>query len=128
MFRDYPRHRICDGLLIRNIEREAFDVRGWLQCFELFALPISDEDVRAFSPGTLTCRNLVELYMKRIDTHDKSGPALNAVQTKTPNALADGDRLDAVFRSSGPAGPLHCIPVLVKDEIETRDMPTTYGS
>ena len=75
-----------------------------------------------------TCRALVELYLKRIEAYDKAGPRLNAVQTINPHALQEADRLDAAFTSSGPVGALHCIPVLVKDQVETSDMPTTYGS
>jgi Asp-tRNA(Asn)/Glu-tRNA(Gln) amidotransferase A subunit family amidase len=76
----------------------------------------------------LTCRELVNLYLKRIEAYDKAGPNLNAVQTINPRALEEADRLDQTFRTSGFVGPLHCIPVLVKDQIETSDMPTTYGS
>jgi amidase len=50
------------------------------------------------------------------------------VQTINSHALDEADRLDAAFRASGPVGALHCIPVLVKDQVETNDMPTTYGS
>jgi len=75
-----------------------------------------------------TCRTLVEQYLKRIEAYDKAGPRLNAVQTVNPNAAREADRLDAAYRSSGPVGALHCIPVLVKDQVETSDMPTTYGS
>jgi amidase len=86
-------------------------------------------DVRAaFDSGRLSCRALVDLYLKRIAAYDANGPKLNAVQTVNPNALAEADRLDAAFKSSGPVGPLHCIPILLKDEVETSDMPTTYGS
>ena len=59
---------------------------------------------------------------------DKAGPALNAVQTINTRARQEADRLDAAFKSSGAVGPLHCIPVLVKDQVDTSDMPTTYGS
>lgn len=87
------------------------------------------DDVRtALSSRRTTCRGLVELYLKRIEAFDKSGPRLNAVQTINPRALQEADRLDGAFRSSGPVGALHCIPVLVKDQVETSDMPTTYGS
>jgi amidase len=87
------------------------------------------DDVQgAFRTKQLTCRALVELYLRRIDAYDKAGPNLNAVQTVNPHALQEADRLDAAFRSGGPAGPLHCIPTLVKDQVETRDMPTTFGS
>ena len=82
----------------------------------------------AFRSGQLTCRALVGLYLKRINAYDKLGPALNAIQTINRDALSEADRLDAAFRASGPVGPLHCIPVLLKDEVETSDMPTTYGS
>lgn len=50
------------------------------------------------------------------------------MQNTNPRALQEADRLDAAFKDSGPAGRLHCIPVLVKDQVETSDMPTTYGS
>ena len=58
----------------------------------------------------------------------RPGLRLNAVQTINPRARQEADRLDAAFKSSGPVGPLHCIPVLVKDQVDTSDMPTTYGS
>ena len=67
-----------------------------------------------------TCHELVLLYLKRIETYDKSGPSLNAVQTVNPSALQEADRLDAAFRSSGPVGALHCVPALVKDQIALR--------
>jgi amidase len=86
-------------------------------------------DVRtALASKQTTCRALVGQYIKRIEAYDKSGPMLNAVQTINRRALEDADRLDAVFAASGPVGPLHCIPMLVKDQVETSDMPTTYGS
>jgi Asp-tRNA(Asn)/Glu-tRNA(Gln) amidotransferase A subunit family amidase len=86
-------------------------------------------DVRAaLASGQLTCRALVDAYIKRIQAYDTSGPKLNAVQTFNPHALEEADRLDAAMKASGPVGPLHCVPVLLKDEVETSDMPTTYGS
>lgn len=82
----------------------------------------------AFKAGQLSCRQLVQLYLNRIAAYDKQGPALNAVQTVNPRALQEADKLDAAYKASGPVGPLHCIPVLLKDQVETADMPTTYGS
>ena len=83
----------------------------------------------AFRDGSLTCRSLVEQYLKRIDAHDKRGAALNAiVHDERPSALKTADDLDRRFRQSGPVGPMHCVPVLVKDNYETVDMPTTAGS
>jgi Asp-tRNA(Asn)/Glu-tRNA(Gln) amidotransferase A subunit family amidase len=87
------------------------------------------EDIHAaLQSKRITCRDLVNLYLKRIAAYDKEGPRLNAVQTINSRALQEADRLDAAYASSGPVGPLHCIPVLLKDQVETSDMPTTYGS
>src|SRR5207244_11314701 len=87
------------------------------------------DDVRtALASKQITCRALVEQYIKRIEAYDKSGPALNAIQTLNRRAAQDADRHDAEFAASGPVRPLHCGPVLVKDQIETSDLPTTYGS
>src|SRR5262245_402002 len=87
------------------------------------------DDVRsALASKQITCRTLIDQYIKRIEAYDKSGPTLNAVQTLNRRALQDADRLDAAFAASGPVGPLHCVPMLVKDQVETSDLPTTYGS
>jgi Asp-tRNA(Asn)/Glu-tRNA(Gln) amidotransferase A subunit family amidase len=82
----------------------------------------------AMRAGTLTCRGLVEAYTARIEAYDQRGPRLNTVQTLNPRALELADSLDRVLRSGGRMGPLHCVPVLLKDQVETSDMPTTYGS
>ena len=82
----------------------------------------------AFRDRSLTCRSLVEQYLKRIDAHDKRGAALNAIVMTNNQALKTADDLDRRFRQSGPLGALHCVPVLVKDNYETVDMPTTAGS
>lgn len=85
----------------------------------------------AMSAGRLTCRQLVQGYLDRIAAFDKRGPALNAIQTLNPRALEEADSLDAVLRTRArraPLAPLHCVPVLLKDQVETKDMPTTYGS
>jgi len=82
----------------------------------------------AFRDGSLTCRALVDQYLRRIDAYDKNGPALNAIVMINPDALKTADDLDRRYRQSGPVGPMHCVPVLVKDNYETLDMPTTAGS
>jgi Asp-tRNA(Asn)/Glu-tRNA(Gln) amidotransferase A subunit family amidase len=102
----------------------AQDTRGRFQVLEA---TIGDVE-EALRSGHLTCHALVDSYLQRITAYDKVGPKLNAVQTVNPNALPEADRLDAAFKVSGAVGPLHCIPVLLKDQVETRDMPTTYGS
>src|SRR3954466_3559081 len=82
----------------------------------------------AFRDGSLTCRSLVEQYLARIEAYDKKGAALNAIVMINPHALETADDLDRRFRQSGPVGPLHCVPVIAKDNYETIDMPTTAGS
>jgi amidase len=96
------------------------------QSFDIVEATIDDVH-GAFRAGRLTCRRLVELYLERIRAYDKSGAALNAVQTVNARALQEAERLDSVFKSSGPAGALHCVAVLLKDQIDTSDVPTTHG-
>ena len=76
----------------------------------------------------LTCRQLVDTYIGRIAAYDKTGPFINAIVLVNPQARAIADDLDRRMSASGPVGPLHCIPVIVKDNYETIDMPTTAGS
>src|SRR5436309_5646840 len=73
----------------------------------------------AFRDGSLTCRSLVEQYLARIDANDKRGAKLNAIVLTNDAALKTADDLDLRFRRSGPVGPMHCVPVLVKDNYET---------
>lgn len=79
--------------------------------------------------GKYTSRRLVELYVDRIEQIDRRGPTLRSVLELNPDALAIADALDAERTASGPRGPLHGIPVLIKDNIDTADrMMTTAGS
>jgi amidase len=79
--------------------------------------------------GTYSARQISELYLKRIEEIDRRGPTLRSVIEVNPDALTIADRLDSERREKGPRGPLHGIPILVKDNIETADrMMTTAGS
>jgi amidase len=82
----------------------------------------------AMQAGHLTCRQLVETYLERIEAYDKKGPKLNAVICVNPEALTIADALDLHFKERSFVGPLHGIPILLKDNIFTADMPTTGGS
>jgi Asp-tRNA(Asn)/Glu-tRNA(Gln) amidotransferase A subunit family amidase len=82
----------------------------------------------AYKAGTLTTHALVEQYLDRIAAYNDRGPTINAIITLNMHALADADALDAAYARSGPVGPLHGIPVLVKDEIDAEGFPTTLGT
>ncbi|WP_299188624.1 amidase family protein [uncultured Psychrobacter sp.] len=96
--------------------------------FEIEELTITDMQTH-LQDGSLTVRGLVEAYLERIETIDRSGPTLNSIITINPLALNEADRLDSYFAETGEfVGALHGVPVLVKDQIETKDMMTTFGS
>ena len=82
----------------------------------------------AMKAGRLTCRALVDAYLRRIDAYDKNGPSLNALVIVNPEARALADALDRRFAQGGPAGPLHCVPAIVKDNFETIGLQSAAGS
>lgn len=83
---------------------------------------------RAFEAGTLTSEELVRRYMARIEAYNEQGPALRAVIVTAPSALQKARELDAERARSGPRSPLHGIPVIVKDTVDTVDAPTSGGA
>src|SRR5262245_54668720 len=82
----------------------------------------------AFADGTLTSEELLSAYLKRIEAYDKQGPAINAIITLNKKALDEARQLDAERKSGKVRGPLHGIPVVVKDNYDTVDMPSTAVS
>ena len=82
----------------------------------------------AMRAGRLTCRGLVESYLRRFEAYDKNGPALNALVVVSPLALREAEELDRRFAQSGPVGALHCVPVIVKDNFETIGLQSANGS
>ncbi|MFM8932361.1 MAG: amidase [Gemmataceae bacterium] len=79
--------------------------------------------------GKVTSRQLVQAYLDRIEAIDRKGPALNSVIEINPDALSIADQLDTERKKKGPRGPLHGLPILIKDNIDTADkMATTAGS
>ena len=82
----------------------------------------------ALASGTVTSRDLVAMYLARIEAYDKRGPALNAISVNNTTALAEATALDAERRAGATRGPLHGIPVIVKDNYETIGMQTADGS
>lgn len=82
----------------------------------------------AYKSGQVTARQLVRIYLDRIDAYGKKGPAINAITNLNARALEDAERLDTAFKTSGFVGPLHGIPLIVKDQCDVKGMPTTLGS
>ena len=83
----------------------------------------------AMRAGRLTCVQLVQAYLNRIAASDQAGPKLNAIQNINSAALPIAAEMDARARASGMlTGRLHCVPVILKDSINTNFMPTTFGS
>jgi len=82
----------------------------------------------AFADGSLTSEQLVRAYLARIDAYDKKGPTINTVIALNPKALAEARQRDAERKAGKIRGPLHGIPVVLKDNFNTFDMPTTAGS
>jgi amidase len=100
-------------------------VEGGLQMKELTIAQIG-EKLRA---GELTARTITEMYLSQIEQLDKEGPALNSIIELNPEALKIADALDSELQHNGPRGPLHGVPILIKDNIDTADrMTTTAGS
>ncbi len=87
-----------------------------------------DELQARYESGELTARQVVDAYIERIETLDAAGPKLNSVRTVNPNARAIADSLDRERAEGRVRGPLHGVPILLKDNIDTYDMPTTAGS
>jgi Asp-tRNA(Asn)/Glu-tRNA(Gln) amidotransferase A subunit family amidase len=98
-----------------------------MEYFEVHEQSILDLQA-AQTAGKVTSRRLVESYLARIQSYDQAGPRLNTIVLINPRAREDADALDRERAEKGPRGPLHGIPVLIKDNYDTADMPTSGGS
>ena len=105
-----------------------FKISDFKMDFELNEITIDDLQ-KAFLSGQYSSRSLAEKYLARIQEIDKAGPMVNTVIELNPEALQIADALEQERKAKGPRGPLHGIPVLIKDNIDTGDrMNTTAGS
>jgi Asp-tRNA(Asn)/Glu-tRNA(Gln) amidotransferase A subunit family amidase len=117
----------AEGTATQQAATGASGPRSRKDSFELMEATIADIH-DAYRHGQLTCRELVQHYLDRIAAYDQQGPALKAVITVNPRALEVADELDRQYRRSGLTGLLHGIPVILKDNYNTVDMPTTGGN
>ncbi len=117
----------CQGPAERGAE-EGEPARAGAAAFALEEATIAGLQ-EMMTSGKATSESLVSLYLKRIDRIDRGGPGLNAVIQTNPDALAIARELDNERKEKGPRGPLHGVPILIKDNIDTADkMETTAGS
>ena len=98
--------------------------------FELLELEeiTVDQLQERYSNGNLTASQVTRTYLDRIEAIDSNGPGLNSILTTNPNAQEIADELDRERRDGNVRGPLHGVPIILKDNIDTYDMPTTAGS
>jgi amidase len=102
--------------------------RAEISAFEFEEITIAELQ-ESMKSGKNTARSIAEKYLERIDAVDKHGPAVNSVIETNPDALAIAEALDKERKEKGPRGPLHGVPILIKDNIDTHDrMMTTAGS
>src|SRR3982074_715714 len=95
--------------------------------FHLMETSIADIH-KAMQAGTLTCHNLVQQYLDRIHAYDQEGPAINSMLYINPASLEQADAFDQDFQRTHKLKPLGCVPLLLKDNFDTADMPTTAGA
>src|SRR5260370_13251369 len=95
--------------------------------FHLLEASIADIH-KAMLAGTLTCHDLVQQYLDRIHAYDQQGPALKSMLYLNPRSLQEADAVDQEFKRTHKLKPLGCIPIVLKDNFDTADMPTTAGA
>ncbi|MDY7016333.1 MAG: amidase family protein, partial [Cyanobacteriota bacterium] len=97
------------------------------ETFRLREATVADAN-RAFESRKLNSEQLVQLYLNRIQAYEDRNAKINAIISVNPNALARAKELDRERQEKGPRSPLHGIPIILKDNYDTADMPTTAGS
>ena len=115
----------CASEQKENTSKEAANA---IPPFELEEITVKELRV-GMESGKYTARSIAELYLKRIEEIDKNGPKLNAVIEVNPDALTIADQMDKERSEGKIRGPLHGIPIMIKDNIDTGDkMQTTAGA
>lgn len=118
---------ILAGLALQTALIGAVPQPSQADTFRLRDATITDINA-AMEAGALTSETLVQLYLNRIDAYDDQGPSINALITVNPNALEEARVLDIERQTTGPRSPLHGVPIILKDNYDTAELPTTAGS
>ena len=133
--RKFLKTGIAGGLAAVTLPTLSFAEQGLKKFISLPAAPFELDEITiddlssGFKSGKYTVRSIAEKYVKRINEIDKAGPAINSVIQLNPDVLKIADALDKELKEKGPRSPMHGIPVLLKDNIDTADnMETTAGS
>ena len=121
------KHSACLLIIVTALMMNAPAPVSAERAIDLDSATIADLNA-AFSAGTLTAERLVQMCLARIQAYDRQGPTLRAVIMVNPKAIETARALDAERKSKGPRSPLHGIPIVLKDNYDTVDMPTTGGS
>ena len=129
-----PRFIVCPSQLLRTLISGLICLAGWTASaqpqparrFDLTTASVADINA-ALDAGALTSERLTQLYLARIDAYNRKGPQLNAVLRINPRALEEARAMDTERKERGTRGPLHGIPVLIKDNIQVAGFPTTAG-
>jgi amidase len=119
--------KVAQALLIVGLLFATWTPAFAAKTIDLDTATISDLNA-AFAAGTLTAEKLVQMCLARIQAYDRQGPSLHAIMTLNQKALETARALDAERKAKGPRSPLHGIPVVLKDNYDTLDLPTTGGS
>lgn len=120
-----------DCLLVKFVFMASIMVVPW-QFVQAAEIELSTATITelnaAMDEGALNSEQLVQMYLARIEAYNKNGPAINAVFMLNPNAIAEAQALDRERLAQGRRSPMHGIPVVIKDNLDTADMPTSAGS
>ncbi len=119
--------RTSFGVVVAALSCAGFAATARAQLFRIEELTIAGIH-SGLEAGRFNCHELTQQYLDRIEAYDKKGPALNAIVRVNPKALARADELDREFAKDGITRPLQCVPMIVKDNFDTFDLPTTAGS
>ncbi len=119
-------HRVMRSVLLLFVAATALPAQNPAR-FEIEEATIAQVH-DAMKAGHLTCRSLVDQYLARITAYDKNGPAINSIVLINPDVQKQADELDRRFAAAGLTGPLHCVPMIVKDNFETQGLRTTNGA